>query len=166
MLTLERPEVVEALRHELEEIIDGFEAIRFAGASGDPRELRVMCTRGAGGTPRTYELSLEDLSDGQRCLLVLYTMLHAARSSPSVLCFDEPDNFVALREIQPWLIKLGDAVESGGGQALLISHHPEVIDYLAADSAFLFERPRGDLVRVRRLKASELLARGWVDGQS
>jgi predicted ATPase len=173
-LALERPEVVDSIKDELKEIIDGFQAIRFIGAGGEARELRVMCARGSGDSRKTYELGLEELSEGQRILLVLYAVLHAARGSARVLCFDEPDNFVALREIQPWLIKLGDAIEDGDGQALLISHHPEVIDYLAADSAFLFERPRGELVRVRPLevpreeglKASELLARGWVDEQA
>ena len=56
---------------------------------------------------------------------------------------------MALREIQPWLMKLSDVIEASGGQLFLISHHPEVIDYLAAGSAFKFERPGGDVARVR-----------------
>ena len=38
--------------------------------------------------------------------------------------FDEPDNFIALQEIQPWLVSLCQAVEDHGSQALIISHHP------------------------------------------
>jgi hypothetical protein len=76
-----------------------------------------------------------------------------------------------IREIQPWLQKISDLAQENGSQVMLISHHPEVIDYLAASSAFRFERPTGDVVRVRPfkvnrdsgLKASEALARGWDD---
>jgi len=50
---------------------------------------------------RTFEFA--DLSDGQRQLIVLYTILESLRNETySVLLVDEPDNFISLREIQPW----------------------------------------------------------------
>ena len=62
------------------------------------------------------------------------------------------------------------AVEDPGARAFIVSHNPAVIDYLAADHAWLFERDDGGPVRVRPLpidrdsglKASEQLARGWT----
>ncbi len=84
-----------------------------------------------------------------------------------MLCFDEPDNFVALSEIQPWLQVLRDTLEAQGGQAMIVSHHPEVIDYLALDSLWQFERPSGPVIArpyegdaASPLKLSELVARG------
>lgn len=91
-----------------------------------------------------------------------------------MLCFDEPENFVSLPEIQPWLQALRDLIEESSGQAMVISHHPEVIDCLAVDSAFRFDRPNGDQARVSPwvpdavpdsvtsliMKPSEILVRG------
>ena len=117
----------------------------------------------------SYELNLGQLSEGQRILSILYSVLYGLVGT-SVLCFDEPENFISLPEVQPWLQSLRDLVEERSGQALVISHHPEVIDYLAADSAFRFERPNGGLVKVgpwnadsepsQLMKPSEILVRG------
>jgi hypothetical protein len=114
-----------------------------------------------------YSLPFTQLSEGHRILSMLYAIVYGLVGSASVLCFDEPENFISLPEVQPWLQCVRDLVEEREGQVLLISHHPEVIDYLAADSAFRFERPSGDLARVSEwipdpskiMKPSEILAR-------
>jgi predicted ATPase len=173
-LPAEEPEAVDALKADMIEIIDGLQFFRLISAGSTAKELVATLSVGGGAGRKKYDLSFEELSLGQRELFALYAVLHVAARRAKVLCFDEPDNFVALREIQPWLVKLRDAVEESGGQAFLISHNPEVIDYLAAASSFKFERPGGDVTRVRPLvvnlstglKASEALARGWDDGQS
>ncbi len=170
----EVPDAADSLKADMREIVDGLQHFRLVSSGGSAKELFATLAVGSGDAKRTYDLALDELSLGQRELFALYAVLHIAARRAKVLCFDEPDNFVALREIQPWLIKLSDSLEESGGQLLLISHHPEVIDYLAAGSAFKFERPGGDVARVRRfevdldtgLKASEALARGWDDGQS
>ena len=59
-----------------------------------------------------------------------------------------------------------------GAEVVIASHNPEVIDYLAADSVWLFEREEGGPAHVRPLpiepdsglKASEQLQRGWTLG--
>ncbi len=81
------------------------------------------------------------------------------------MVFDEPDNFVAAKEIQPWLSQMRDAVLDHGATLLVLSHHPEVIDYLAPDNVLLFYREEGGPSRIESakfdashgLKASELL---------
>jgi hypothetical protein len=86
------------------------------------------------------------------------------------LFLDEPDNFVALPEIQPWLQALRDGCGESSGQAVLCSHHPELIDYLGPEHGVLLRREGSGAVRVGRLEASategplklsELVARGW-----
>ncbi len=112
------------------------------------------------------------LSDGQKALLVLYVLLHGVGRHLPVLCLDEPDNFVSIREIQPFLTELDDLSDETGLQVLLISHSPEVIDYVGASGAILLERPDGGHTRVRSievkgaLRLSELMARGWLPGGS
>ncbi len=89
----------------------------------------------------------------------------------ATIILDEPDNFISLREIQPWLAAVDDAIESGHGQLLLISHHPELINQWAPDYGVRFVRESGGPIRVQPepfsgrpdsgLTPAELLSRGW-----
>lgn len=118
---------------------------------------------------QNYYLGLDQLSNGQKALVALYTVLHAAVAQDLIICIDEPDNYVALREIRPWLVELTDKVRDSGNQCLLISHHPELINYLAADCGVQFFREGVGPVRVRPfewseedvLRPAEVVARGW-----
>jgi hypothetical protein len=84
---------------------------------------------------------------------------------------DEPENFVSLRQIQPWLTVAEDIVEDAHGQLILISHHPEFIDQWAPPFGVRFVRDSAGPVQVKswtgdpgsRLSAAELVARGWDD---
>ncbi len=87
------------------------------------------------------------------------------------LFLDEPDNYVALAEIQPWLMALSDAYGAEIQQAVLCSHHPELIDYLGSDYGLLLKREASGVVTTQKpatgqidsgLKLSEAVARGWV----
>jgi ABC-type uncharacterized transport system ATPase subunit len=87
---------------------------------------------------------------------MLYAILRALAKDASVLAFDEPDNFVATEEIQPWLAELRRAAaEDGQGTLLVASHHPEVIDYLAADQTVVFSRKPDGPVRIDPLGLSQ-----------
>jgi predicted ATPase len=166
-LSEERPQAKRDCEERLAELIPGFQGFRFQSV-GDRKALLASFRRKDG---EQYELFVNNLSEGQKILSILYSVLYGLVGKASVLCIDEPENFISLPEVQPWLQSLRDLVEERSGQALIISHHPEVIDYLAADSAFLFERPGGDLVRVRPwtpdpskiMKPSEILVRGGLD---
>jgi ATPase subunit of ABC transporter with duplicated ATPase domains len=115
------------------------------------------------------ELPFHDLSEGQRALIALYMLVYCGVNADRTLLIDEPDNFIALAEIQPWLLKLLDRVDDSGGQVILVSHHPELLDQLASQGGILFDRPGGRETLVRLfeppedsgLKASEIVARGW-----
>lgn len=169
-LVQERPDLASLLEGDLRSLLPGFQQLRLASV-GDARGLMVWFKPEQG---KEFPLSFFMLSDGQVILIVLYTLLHAMVDRVSLLCIDEPDNFVALPEIQPWLLRLSEIVSDGANQALLVSHHPEVTDYLAADSAFRLERPGGGLTRVSAvgvdrqsgLKLSEIIARGWDTGHA
>ncbi len=87
-----------------------------------------------------------------------------------MLCIDEPENFLALPEIEPWFQALYDRCTDTNQQALIISHHPKLINYLAASSGHWFDRDGEGPVRVRPvtdeaetgLPIDELVARGWI----
>jgi ATPase subunit of ABC transporter with duplicated ATPase domains len=115
-----------------------------------------------------YDLDFSELSEGQRALVVLYTLLHASAKSASLLCFDEPDNYVELAELQPWLVQLSEFSRETANQVLIISHNPEVIDYLAADHAWVFSRPKGGPTRLNPLEVNReegLRASEWLRGR-
>ena len=113
--------------------------------------------------------ALSELSDGQRLLIVLYALLHFGLEADGLIAIDDPVNFVAIAEVQPWLATLLDRAEATGTQLMLISHHPEILDYLAPDRVVRFDREPAGPIRVRKfasdaasgLRASELVSRGW-----
>jgi predicted ATPase len=157
----ERPEVRTELERRLGDAVPGFRNFLFKRV-GDAKAL--MASLGDAG--QSAEFTLAELSEGQRVLAVLYAVACGLVQNGSLLCFDEPDNFVSLPEIQTWLQTLRDAVDEHQGQALVISHHPEVIDYLALDSVWRFERTVGPVMLrplergdESELKLSELIAR-------
>ena len=162
-LNTERPEARAALEARLGEVIPGFRNFLFK-RMGDEK---LLLSSFALPTGKAHELVFRDLSEGQRVLAILYAVIFGLIGKVSVLCFDEPDNFISLAEIQPWLQALRDAIEEHSGQAMVVSHHPEVIDYLALDSAWRFERPVGPVVarqveadRSSGLTLSQTIARG------
>ena len=113
-----------------------------------------------------------ELSDGQKVLLVLYSLLFLRNEEASIIFLDEPDNFVALREIQPFLMKVNDLVEDQEVQVILISHSAEVIDMFGPSYGYLTYRTGNAATRIRKLEKeesdstlllSEQVARGWTE---
>jgi hypothetical protein len=155
-----------ALVASLRESLDGFTFLKLEAAGENVRLLAAEFGE-YGGRPVNFFLN--KLSEGQRCLICLYTILHFVLAKGCTVIIDEPDNFLSLREIQPWLMAATDLVEDRKGQLILISHHPEIINQLAANNGVRFVRDRGGPVRVEKfqgdpescLPPSELIARGW-----
>lgn len=161
------PEMEEA-RDALRAVMPGLYGLRLrdSGRSEAGRKL-VTEWRLPDGKKITYDF--DELSDGQRALIALYTLLYAGGDEPTTIAVDEPDNFVALSEIQPWL---GALSERPALQAILISHHPEILNMHALDAGIVFRRDDGGPTRVERFSAdpgetltpAELIARGWYRG--
>lgn len=145
--------------------LDGFQALRFSSGEGGTRNLRADFI---GPQNKRMSYALSELSDGQRCLLSLYALLHFSIAKGHTVFIDEPDNFVALPEIQPWLLAAEEAVEDHGGQLILISHHPEILNQWATSYGLRFFRENSGFVRTEKFRAdiatdlqpSELIARG------
>ncbi|SLM32090.1 ATPase-like protein [Desulfamplus magnetovallimortis] len=159
---------------ELKNVIPGFYAFKFESVGEKHRLLKVAIQNEE--DKQIVEYTFDELSDGQRMLISLYTILVLMRLSHNsryILCLDEPENFLALEEIQPWLTELYDICENGHTQAILISHHPELIDYLLADPVgFWFERESNRATRIKSITIpenkkgipfSEIIARGWLN---
>jgi predicted ATPase len=101
---------------------------------------------------RTLLLSLAQFSEGERVLLALHAISGLALTERYV-ALDEPDNFLAVSEVQPVLRSFTvDAQNQPAAQLFVITHHPESIDYLASYSNWLFEKTNEGVARVRRLE--------------
>ena len=150
----------------LREVIPGFDSMNLV-AAGESKLLNVDF-KGENGASITYRFS--QLSDGQKILIILYTLLHCLPKKDVVLCVDEPENYLALPEVQFWLDALEEQVENEQKQAILISHHPRVINYLAADAGqWLYREGAGMPTRIKPvtieddgLPASKLVEMGWI----
>ncbi|MCY1055360.1 ATP-binding protein [Nannocystis sp. SCPEA4] len=158
----EEPAAVEAALAQLRTILPGFRHLK-KPTFGRAKLLQAEFVF-PGGDP--YTIDFDHLSDGQRALIILYVVLHAAHGDASVLCFDEPDNFVALPEIQPWLVTFCDALDEHRSQGLIISHSREIIDFIGHEDAVRLVRPDGGHVRAESvpkpvgITLGETLARG------
>ena len=168
----EHPDLISDLKSALTEVIGaGFNGIRLERVSQEVRALMVSFDQEASNAKHSYELRFDEMSDGQRALVVLYGLILLTRGQGYTLLIDEPENYVALREIQPWLMSLEDACGDTLPQAVISSHHPELIDYLGRENGILLRRETSGVVTARRLdtyseteggvELSELFARGW-----
>ncbi|MDR2784226.1 MAG: AAA family ATPase [Treponema sp.] len=138
-------------------------------------DLKFLILEDAGMSVKTLklrfngtDLRFDKLSDGEKMLLGLYAV-HAALSLGKVgtVMIDEPDNFVSLQELQPWLLAMSELTDSAH-QVLLISHNAEIIDGNPSAGFFFWRDSHSSPTRVGGLEApegmtaGEALARGWL----
>ena len=114
-----------------------------------------------------------ELSDGERMMFALYLLLYGFIKKGLTVLIDEPDNYLGLREIKPWCNEL-ESICIEQGQCIMISHHPEVIDYFGNDSSIWMSRlqsgesviadnPFANFKNETGLKYSEIIAGGYLD---
>lgn len=167
-LQLEQPGQVEQFRKALGDVIDGFTGIRLQMVGRNTRAFTLDFDENG----QRFELGLDEISDGQRALVALYSLVHLSAGLGYTLFLDEPENYVALPEIEPWLAELSDRCGDAIPQAVICSHHPELIDYLGLSSGISLSREPSGVTRATRvedlaltteggLKLSEIVARGW-----
>lgn len=157
------PSLIFLAQQALKEVLPGFRELYVGGGY-----LRARFAT----DKHVVSYRFDELSDGQRALIALYVLRHVHMQPGNVVLFDEPDNYLALREIQPWLTELVDAtLVKDGPQVMIISHHPEVINLLTPDYGWRFYRDEGGPTRVERfsgvtesgLLPAEIIARGWEE---
>lgn len=160
------PKEYSTLVESLREVLDGFQFLELT-AFGE--NIRLLLCEFASDSSKSIKFAFNELSEGQRCLICLYTILHFVLAKGSTVMIDEPDNFVSLREIQPWLNAVSRLLEEKKGQLLIISHHPELINQWAPGAGVQFFRDGVGPVRIEPFRGepnspltpAELVARGW-----
>jgi predicted ATPase len=166
-LKLERGNEIHKAIGELREAIPGLESLDAKEAGLNVKVVQAGIRDENNG--KLMQFSLNDLSEGQRALISLYTLLFCAVEPNATVLLDEPDNFIALNEIQPWLFKLLDRVDDQKAQVIVVSHHPELLNQLAGQGGVILNRPGGFHTRIKQFESTdetgltpaELIARGW-----
>jgi len=153
----------------LKDVWPDFKSFRMVdvGLSTKVLQLRFEASNGADGGM----LSFDQLSDGEKALIGLYMVCAALTTGAAqTVLIDEPDNFVGLPELQPWVLSMRELLDENH-QAVIISHHPEILNNAGEDfGRYLWRDNHTSPTRIEPLKipdglsAGEAVARGWVRG--
>lgn len=156
------PDKIQELRLELKEINPHFSKLSLKG-NETIKTLKISYDVNS----RLADYNLDELSDGEKSLLALYCLLICYKNEDTVLLLDEPENYITLPEIQPCLQLVEDFSENDG-QCILISHHPEVLNYVATSYGIWFSRKDYSATRIidipkinEAITLSEYIQRGW-----
>lgn len=168
-----QPDVIQKLTNDLRFRLPGFHTLRLKDA-GEGKILYASFESEVG--KKSIDIPFGQISEGQKALIGLYAALYGLFSdNDATLCVDEPENFLALPEVQPWLDRLYEMCQEETRQGLIISHHPRVLNFLAADTGIWFERSNGtgptrnwaiSLNADSLISVDQLIERGWIDGVS
>lgn len=88
----------------------------------------------------TLSFDFDDLSDGEKCLLLSAYIFAANAVGPSVVCvWDEPDNHLSLAEVGHFITAMRK-MTNRGGQFIATTHHPETIRKFSDENTFVLTR--------------------------
>lgn len=159
----------DALRDAIRDVWPDFRSFKLedVGLNTEALQLRFGSLKGNG----TNELFFHELSDGEKALIGLYMVRAALETGATqTVLIDEPDNYVGLPELQPWVLSLRALLDEDR-QAILISHHPEILSSAGADHGrYLWRDNHTSPTRIGPLDVpdgispGEAIARGWVRG--
>jgi hypothetical protein len=161
-------EWTDALRDSLRDVWPDFRSFKLVDVGLNAKALQLRFEE-KGGKP--VLLFLDQLSDGERGLIGLYMVRAAMGTGAARTVFlDEPDNFVGLPELQPWVLSMRELLDDEH-QLTLISHHPEILANSGEENGrYLWRDNHTSPTRIGPLKvpdgmtAGEAIARGWARG--
>ncbi len=162
-------EWTDALRDALKAVWPDFRSFKLVDAGMNTKALQL---RFEGASDKPTLLYFDQLSDGERALIGLYMVRAALQTGAArTVMFDEPDNFVGLPELQPWVLSMCELLDDRR-QLVLISHHPEILSSSGEANGWYLWRDNhtaptriGPLRVPEGMPAGEAIARGWVRGE-
>ncbi len=153
---------LDSLRDSLREVWPDFKSFKLENVGMTAKALQLRFE---------HPLFFHQLSDGERMLVALYMLRSAlATGAISTVFIDEPDNFVGLPELQPWVLAMRELLDDNH-QTIIISHHPEILSRAGEDFGGYFWRDNHHsptriqpLVVPEGMAAGEALASAWIRG--
>jgi len=162
-------EWTDALRDSLQAVWPDFRSFKMVDAGMNSKALQLRFDAPGGAKPDF--LQFHQLADGEKALFGLY-MIHAGLTTGvlETVLIDEPDNYVGLPELQPWVLAMREFLDETH-QAILISHHPEILGNAGEEFGRYLWRDHhgaptrnGPLATPDGISIGEAVARGWVHG--
>lgn len=162
-------EWTDALRDGLREVWPDFRSFKMAEVGTNAKALLLQFDSERN---KPMALRFDQLSDGERALVGLY-MIRAVLEGQHAqsVWIDEPDNFVGLPELQPWLLSVLGLLDDAH-QLVVISHHPEILTTAGTSNGhYLWRDNHCAPTRIGPLKVpdgmspAEAIARGWAHGE-
>lgn len=153
----------DVLRESLQTVWPDFKSFKLVDAGMNTKALQLRFDG--------VDTFFHQLSDGEKSLVGLY-MIRAAleTNAAGTVVIDEPDNYVGLPELQPWVLCMRELLDEQH-QAILISHHPEILGNVGeTDGIYLWRDSHRSPTRIGQLKVpeglspAEAIARGWANG--
>ena len=154
-------ERTDALRESLQTVWPDFKSFKLVDAGMNTKALQLRFDG--------VDTYFHQLSDGEKSLVGLYMIRAALETNAArTLVIDEPDNYVGLPELQPWVLSLRELLDDEH-QAILISHHAEVLGNAGEEDGIYLWRDSHQLpTRIGQLKVpdgltpAEAVAREWA----
>jgi hypothetical protein len=139
----------------LQRVMPDLSSFRFERLGRDTRALMVQFSK----ENESFELSISDLSDGEKCFFLSAVLLAANQLRQPVFAFwDEPDNFLAVAEVNQFIAALKRSFRRKKGQLFVTSHNPETVNCFTQDSIWVMgRRSRLEPSIVRRLDELPIL---------
>jgi predicted ATPase len=161
-------EWTDALRDALQDVWPDFRSFKLIDVGMNAKALQLRFEL---DDNKPVLLFFDQLSDGERALVALY-MVRAAfeTGAAQTVLIDEPDNFVGLSELQPWVLSMRELLDDEH-QLIMISHHPEILSNSGHGNGRYFWRDNhtsptrlGSLNVPEGMMVGEAIARGWIRG--
>lgn len=94
------------------------------------------------GSKGRYEVAFGELSDGEKSMVLGAALIVLSKMKPGYFCFwDEPDNYLAVSDVQGFITRLRKSFRINGGQLLISSHNLETIRTMGLESTVIMRRP-------------------------
>jgi energy-coupling factor transporter ATP-binding protein EcfA2 len=128
-------------------VFPDFDGLRFEQNEFGMRYLKAYFTQ----EDRKTAVRFDKLADGEKCVILAALVIAANQADhDSILCFwDEPDNFLALSEIEHFISILKKRFLQKG-QIIMTTHSPETVVRFSEDNTYIFFR--NDHVSPTRVK--------------
>ena len=95
----------------------------------------------SGDSQKILEMRFSELSDGEKIFVIGAALMTYNAVCGGTFCFwDEPDNFLAVSEVQDFVTRLRKAFGHGRGQLMITSHNIETIRTVGMDATVIMRR--------------------------
>lgn len=161
-------EWTDALRDALQDVWPDLRSFKLVDVGMNAKALQLRFEPDDG---KPILLFFDQLSDGERAIVALYMVRAAVETGAAhTVLIDEPDNFVGLPELQPWVLSMRELLDDQH-QLIMISHHPEILSNSGLENGrYLWRDNHTSPTRLGPLRVpegmtpGEAIARGWVRG--